>query len=99
MDGLYDEPKPSVPGKITDEQVEAVILRITGWVTNYNTQRPHLAMGYETPAAYAAALNTQRTISQYITEYNYANPGFQSLMDGRRGARRFLQKEPARVSW
>lgn len=27
VDGLYDEPKPGVPRKITDEQVEAVIVR------------------------------------------------------------------------
>lgn len=33
---------------------------IAGWVTDYNTRRPHSAIGYQTPAAYAAALNTQR---------------------------------------
>ncbi len=33
---------------------------IAGWVTDYNTRRPHSAIGYQTPAAYAATLNTQR---------------------------------------
>lgn len=33
---------------------------IAGWVTDYNTARPHSAIGYQTPAAYAAALNTHR---------------------------------------
>jgi putative transposase len=29
------------------------------WVEDYNNQRPHSAIGYQTPAAYAAKLNTQ----------------------------------------
>jgi putative transposase len=33
---------------------------IAGWVADYNTARPHSAIGYMTPAAYAAALNPQR---------------------------------------
>jgi putative transposase len=33
---------------------------IAGWVTDFNTARPHSAIGYMTPAAYAAALNPQR---------------------------------------
>ena len=28
---------------------------IAGWVTYYNTERPHSALGYQTPAAFAAA--------------------------------------------
>lgn len=34
---------------------------IAGWVADFNTARPHSAIGYMTPAAYAAALNPQRT--------------------------------------
>lgn len=33
---------------------------IAGWVEDYNTARPHSAIGYMTPVAYAAALNPQR---------------------------------------
>jgi putative transposase len=33
---------------------------IAGWVADFNTARPHSAIGYMTPAAYAAALNPQR---------------------------------------
>jgi putative transposase len=33
---------------------------IAGWVKDYNTARPHSAIGYMTPAAYATALNPQR---------------------------------------
>ena len=30
--------------------------RIANWVTDYNQRRPHSALGYMTPAAYAASL-------------------------------------------
>ena len=33
---------------------------IAGWVEDYNTARPHSAIGYMTPATYAASLNPQR---------------------------------------
>jgi putative transposase len=33
---------------------------IAGWVEDYNTARPHSAIGYMTPAAYAATLKPQR---------------------------------------
>lgn len=33
---------------------------IAGWVEDYNTARPHSAIGYRTPAAYAALLDPQR---------------------------------------
>jgi putative transposase len=33
---------------------------ISGWVIDFNTARPHSAIGYMTPAAYAAALSPQR---------------------------------------
>ena len=32
---------------------------IRGWVDDYNTARPHSAIGYMTPAAYAASLKPQ----------------------------------------
>ena len=33
---------------------------VAGWVEDFNTARPHSAIGYMTPAAYAATLNPQR---------------------------------------
>ena len=33
---------------------------IAGWTADYNTARPHSAIRYMTPAAYAATLNPQR---------------------------------------
>jgi putative transposase len=33
---------------------------VAGWVEDFNTARPHSAIGYRTPAAYAATLNPQR---------------------------------------
>ena len=33
---------------------------VAGWVEDYNTARPHSAIGYMTPAAYAATLKPQR---------------------------------------
>ena len=33
---------------------------IASWVRDYNTERPHSAIGYQTPVAYAASLNPQR---------------------------------------
>jgi putative transposase len=30
--------------------------KVTNWVANYNHSRPHSALGYETPATYAARL-------------------------------------------
>jgi putative transposase len=34
--------------------------RIANWVDDYNQRRPHSALGYLTPAAYAANLSTTR---------------------------------------
>lgn len=31
---------------------------LAAWVTDYNTERPHSALGYTTPAAFAAGLNS-----------------------------------------
>lgn len=33
---------------------------VAGWVEDFNTARPHSAIGYMTPAAYAATLGPQR---------------------------------------
>ena len=33
---------------------------VGGWVQDFNTARPHSAIGYMTPAAYAATLKPQR---------------------------------------
>ena len=33
---------------------------VAGWVEDFNTARPHSAIGYMTPAAYAASLKPQR---------------------------------------
>ncbi len=33
---------------------------VADWVTDFNTARPHSAIGYMTPVAYAATLNLQR---------------------------------------
>ncbi|MEL7281169.1 MAG: IS3 family transposase [Pseudomonadota bacterium] len=37
---------------------------IAAWVLDYNNQRPHPALGYETPAAYAAKLNSGEAIAR-----------------------------------
>ena len=31
--------------------------KLAAWAADYNTNRPHSAIGYQTPAAYAAHLN------------------------------------------
>ena len=33
---------------------------IADWIEDYNTTRPHSSLGYQTPAAYAAALQPAR---------------------------------------
>ncbi|WP_423841707.1 integrase core domain-containing protein, partial [Zavarzinia aquatilis] len=32
---------------------------VADWIEDYNTERPHSSLGYETPAAYAAGLRKQ----------------------------------------
>jgi hypothetical protein len=34
-------------------------IKIAAWVQDYNQERPHSALGYETPAAFSAELNKQ----------------------------------------
>ena len=41
---------------------------IAGWTEDYNTARLHSAIGYMTPAAYAAALKSQRAPAQSYLE-------------------------------
>ena len=55
-------------GRMRDELLnESLFLRldhartkITNWVDDYNQRRPHSALGYLTPAAYAANLSATR---------------------------------------
>ena len=56
----------SFNGRMRDEFLNETAFRnlahardlIAAWVDDYNTQRPHSALGYETPADYARALTT-----------------------------------------
>jgi putative transposase len=51
---------------------------IAAWVADYNTERPHSALGYQTPAAYAAtlvpAITTATGPSAAIDEVSAAGP-------------------------
>ena len=55
----------SFNGRMRDELLNETLFRdivhardlITAWVTHYNTERPHSALGYQTPAGFAANLN------------------------------------------
>ncbi len=54
----------SFNGRMRDELLNETVFHnlaharavITAWANDYNTERPHSALGYETPAAYARAL-------------------------------------------
>ncbi len=54
----------SFNGRMRDELLNETLFHnlaharavITAWANDYNTERPHSALGYETPAAYARAL-------------------------------------------
>ncbi len=56
----------SLNGRLRDEFLNETLFRnqtharelITAWVTDYNTERPHSALGYQTPAGFALSLNT-----------------------------------------
>jgi len=51
----------SYNGRMRDEFLNETLFRnlahardlITAWVTDYNTERPHSALGYQTPAGFA----------------------------------------------
>src|SRR5690606_10221636 len=55
----------SFNGRMRDEFLNETLFRniahardlIAGWVTDYNTERPHSALGYQTPVGFAANLN------------------------------------------
>jgi transposase InsO family protein len=53
-------------GRLRDEFLNETLFRnlaharelISAWVTDYNTERPHSALGYQTPAGFALYLTT-----------------------------------------
>mgnify|MGYP003853016155 CR=1 FL=1 len=57
----------SFNGRMRDELLNETLfmsldharIAIAAWVVDYNQERPHSALGYETPAAFAAELNKQ----------------------------------------
>lgn len=65
----------SFNGRMRDEFLNETLFRnlahardlITAWVTDYNTERPHSALGYQTPAGFALHLTTAiaRPAAQY----------------------------------
>ena len=56
----------SFNGRMRDEFLNETLFRnlahardlTAAWVTDYNTQRPHSALGYQTPAGFALQLTT-----------------------------------------
>jgi len=56
----------SFNGRLRDEFLNETLFRnlaharalISAWVTDYNTERPHSALGYQTPAGFTLYLNT-----------------------------------------
>ena len=61
----------SFNGRMRDEPLNETLflslahawVEIAAWVEDYNRERPHLALGYETPAAFAAELDKQWSAS------------------------------------
>ena len=57
----------SFNGRMRDELLNETLfmsldharIAIAAWVVDYNQERPHSALGYETPAAFSAELNKQ----------------------------------------
>ena len=57
----------SFNGRMRDELLNETLflsmdharVQIAAWVEDYNHERPHSALGYETPAAFAAELHKQ----------------------------------------
>jgi putative transposase len=56
------EPKPRLPhlNEHLFFSINHARAIVAGWVDDFNTARPHSAIGYMTPAAYAATLKPQR---------------------------------------
>ncbi len=60
----------SFNGRMRDELLNETLflsmdharVQIAAWVEDYNQERPHSALGYETPAAFAAELHKQRPV-------------------------------------
>ena len=61
-------------------------IEIAAWVADYNTERPHSALGYQTPAAFAATLEPATTAatgpSAAIDEVSAAGPVAHHPADG-----------------
>lgn len=61
----------SFNGRMRDELLNETVFTsmaqaraaIAAWVADYNTTRPHSALGYQTPAAYAAKLTAMEPVS------------------------------------
>jgi putative transposase len=61
----------SFNGRMRDEMLNETVFTsmaqaravITAWATDYNTTRPHSALGYQTPAAHAAKLKAMGPVS------------------------------------
>jgi putative transposase len=57
----------SFNGRMRDELLNEILLqarqRISAWVTDYNTARPHSSLGYKTPAAYAGTLTALKGVT------------------------------------
>lgn len=62
----------SFNGRMRDELLNETLFfglahakqELAAWVSDYNNQRPHSALGYETPATYAAKLNSGEAIAK-----------------------------------
>lgn len=61
----------SFNGRLSDELFNETLFlslndaraKIAAWVEDYNRERPHSALGYDTPAAFATRRNQQWTAS------------------------------------
>jgi putative transposase len=51
---------------------------IAAWVADYNAERPHSALGYQTPAAYAAQLAASGQLSPAGSGFRWMSVGGQS---------------------
>ena len=42
--------------------------KIEGWRVEYNTDRPHSSLGYQTPEQFAAAIKKERTVAEQVVK-------------------------------